>query len=157
MTGGDQGGVELEVSYRDADGWLAFGGGSATRVEAETSDGAGGTTTATATGAPTWTGAGGVSSPLVARRVHLSTEVQVIGPRSTRVPGERARAWVGWNAAVYVPSWHGLDVTVGARNLLGTRADVPAPEDDDRPVQGLTIGILPGEGRELYARLGYRY
>ena len=58
---------------------------------------------------------------------------------------------------MYVPSWHGLDVTVGARNLLGTRADVPAPEDDDRPVQGLTIGILPGEGRELYARLGYHY
>ncbi len=150
-------GVEVEASYRDADGWLAFGGGSYTRVRAETRDGTGATTTTTATGAPTWTGSGGVSTPLIARRFHVSTEVQVIGPRSSRAPGERTRTWIGWNAVLYLPSWHGLDATVGARNLLGIRADVPAPEDFDRPSADLTIGILPGEGRELYARLGYRY
>lgn len=150
-------GVEVEASYRDPDGWLAFGGGSYSRVEAETANPGGGTTTTTAIGAPTWTGSGGVSSPLLARRFHLSTEVQVVGPRSSRVETERTRTWVGWNLVLYLPSWHGLDATLGARNLLGTRADVPVPEDFDRPSQDLTIGILPGEGRELYARLGYRY
>ena len=141
-------GVEVEASYRDADGWLAFGGGSYTRVEAE-DDGV----TMTAIGAPTWTGSAGASTPLLAGRFHLSSELQVIGSRSTRTSA-RASAWVGWNAVVYLPGWHGLDVTVAGRNLLGTRQGVPAPEDYDRAD---TIGVLPGEGRELYARLGYRY
>ena len=146
-------GVELEASYRDADGWLGFGGGSYTRVEAASEED-GVTMTVTAIGAPTWTGSAGGSTPLLAGRFHLSSEVQVIGPRSTRTEA-RTRTWVGWNAVVYVPAWRGFDVTVAARNLLGTRAGVPAPEDYDR--DGVTIGVLPGEGRELYARVGYRY
>ncbi len=147
-------GVELEASYRDADGWLAFGGGAYSRVEATA---AGGGAATTAIGAPTWTGSAGASTPLVARRFHVSSEVQVIGPRATRVDGERTATWVGWNAVLYLPGWRGIDATVGVRNLLGTRAEVPAPEDFDRPGDGLTIGTLPGEGRELYARLGYHY
>ena len=96
----------------------------------------------------------GLSSPLLARRAHVSTEVQAIGARSTRVDGERADAFVAWNLAAYLPSVAGFDVTVGVRNLLGQREAVPAPEDYDR---GAAIATLPGEGRELYARLGYRY
>lgn len=139
-------GLELEASYRDADGWLAFGGGTLTRVE----DGDG----VTAIGAPSWVASAGLSSPLLARRAHVSTEVQAIGARSTRVDGERADAFVAWNLAAYLPSVAGFDVTVGVRNLLGQREAVPAPEDYDR---GAAIATLPGEGRELYARLGYRY
>ncbi|MBK7197545.1 MAG: TonB-dependent receptor, partial [Myxococcales bacterium] len=139
-------GLELEASYRDADGWLAFGGGTLTQVE----DGDG----ATAVGAPGWVASAGLSSPLVLRRAHLSTEVQAIGARSTRVDGVRADAFVAWNVVAYLPSIGGFDVTLGVRNLLGQREAVPAPEDYDRDDP---IATLPGEGRELYARLGYRY
>lgn len=142
-------GVEVEASYRDADGWLAFGGAAYSRVVDDEG--------ATAIGAPTWTGSGGLSTPLVAKRFHVSTELQLVGPRSTRIEDEETAVWVGWHAAVYVPGWHGFDATLGVRNLLGRRADVVAPEDYDRPSEDVTIGILPGEGRELYARLGYRY
>ena len=96
----------------------------------------------------------GLSSPLVLRRAHLSTEVQAIGARSTRVDGVRADAFVAWNVVAYLPSIGGFDVTLGVRNLLGQREAVPAPEDYDRDDP---IATLPGEGRELYARLGYRY
>ena len=152
-------GVEVEASYRDADGWLAFGGGSYARVTAADEDAAGMTITADAVGAPAWTGTAGVSTPLVAARVHLSTEVQVLGPRATRVDGARTDAWVGWNVIAYLPSWHGIDATLGVRNVLGTRKQVPAPEDFDRPNDDppVTLGDVPGEGRELYARLGIRY
>lgn len=139
-------GLELEASYRDADGWLAFGGGTLTQVE----DGDG----VTAIGAPGWVASAGLSSPLVLRRAHLSTEVQAIGARSTRVDGVRADPFVAWNVVAYVPSVAGFDVTLGVRNLLGRREAVPAPEDYDRADP---IATLPGEGRELYARLGYRY
>ncbi len=139
-------GLELEASYRDADGWLAFGGGALTQVE----DGDG----VTAIGAPGWVASAGLSSPLVLRRAHLSTEVQAIGARSTRVDGVRADAFVAWNVVAYLPSVAGFDVTLGVRNLLGQREAVPAPEDYDRDDP---IATLPGEGRELYARLGYRY
>lgn len=150
-------GVEVEASYRDADGWLAFGGGSYARVE-ETVEDEGMSGTRTPFGSPTWTAAGGLSTPLVARRLHLSTELQVVGPRPTRTGGE-TRTWIGWNAAVYLPSWRGIDATLGVRNLIGERAEVPAPEDFDRPNEEppVTLGALPGEGRELYARLGISY
>ncbi|HVV84971.1 MAG TPA: TonB-dependent receptor, partial [Kofleriaceae bacterium] len=157
-------GVEVEASYRDPDGWLAFGGGSYSRVTELQLDDAGGdgdgqgmTTRITAIGSPAWVGSGGVSTPLLFGRFHLSSEVQVIGSRSTRVDGERTKAWLGWNAVAYLPGWHGIDATLAVRNILGVRQEVPAPEDFDRPTEDLTIGLLPGEGRELYARLGYRY
>ncbi|MNC94611.1 hypothetical protein D3C83_115050 [compost metagenome] len=66
-----------------------------------------------------------------------------------------AAAFLGLSLAAYVPDVKGFDVTVGVRNLLGTREDVPAPEDFDR--DSTSVFILPGEGREVYARLGYRY
>ncbi|MBK9035678.1 MAG: TonB-dependent receptor [Myxococcales bacterium] len=139
-------GVEVEGSYRDADGWLGFGGATVTKVE----DGDG----ATAIGAPSWTAVAGGSSPLVAERFHISTEVHAIGARSTRTDGVTAAAFVMWNLVLYAPDLHGVDATVGVRNLLGTREEVPAPEDYDRDD---VVPVLPGEGREFYARLGYRY
>lgn len=142
-------GVEVEASYRDADGWLAFGGGAYAQVKDDTGT--------TAIGAPAVTGSLGLSTPLLMKRFHLSSEVQLIGPRTTRVEDDDTALWVGWNAALYLPSWRGFDATLGVRNLLGARPDIPAPEDYDRPSEDLTIGVLPGEGRELYARLGYRY
>ena len=139
-------GVELELSYRDAEGWMAFGGAMVAQVE----DGDG----VRAVGAPTWTAGGGVSSPLLASKFHLSSEAQAIGARTTRVEGENAAAYVLWNLTLYAPNLRGFDLTAGVRNLLGTREEVPAPEDYDRDD---VIPILPGEGREFYARLGYRY
>lgn len=142
-------GVEVEASYRDPDGWLAFGGAAYTRVV----DDAG----ATAPGSPPWSGSVGGSTPLLAKRFHLSSEVQVIGPRTTRDPARDTATWVGWNAALYLPGWRGFDATLGVRNLIGTRAQIPGPEDFDRDDGNVVLAILPGEGRELYARLGYRY
>ena len=139
-------GVELELSYRDADGWMAFGGAMVARVE----DG----DSVRAVGAPVWTAGGGVSSPLVASTFHVSSEAEAIGGRTTRVDGVNAAAYVLWNLTVYAPKLAGFDLTAGVRNLLGTREEVPAPEDYDRDD---VIPILPGEGREFYARLGYRY
>ena len=139
-------GVELEASYRDAEGWLGFGGAALTRVE----DGDG----VAAIGAPTWTAVAGGSSPLVAGRFHVSTEVHAIGARSTRVDGVTAAPFAMWNLVLYAPDLGGVDATLGVRNLLGTREEVPAAEDYDRDDP---VPILPGEGREFYARLGYRY
>ncbi|MEZ4402431.1 MAG: TonB-dependent receptor [Kofleriaceae bacterium] len=140
-------GLEVEATFRDADGWLGFGGAALTDV----TDGDG----ARAIGAPQWTGTLGLSTPALARRVHLSGEVHAIGARPTRADGVTAAPFALVNLVAYAPSLAGLDLTVGVRNLLGIREEVPAPEDYDRA--GLTVPRLPGEGRELYARLGYRF
>jgi outer membrane receptor protein involved in Fe transport len=140
-------GAEVEASYRDAEGWLGFVGGAVMKVE----DGDG----ARAIGAPRWTASAGASSRLLLGRFHVSTEALAIGERTTRVEGELAPAHVTWNLTLYAPSLGGFDATVGVRNLLGTREQVPAPEDYDRPSE--LVPTLPGDGRELYARLGYRY
>jgi iron complex outermembrane receptor protein len=142
-------GVELEGSYRSSAGWLAFGGGAYTEVE----DGDG----AEVPGAPELSAVLGVSSPLLADKVHVSGEADFMGPRPTRDDSgmTEAAAFLGVSLAAYAPDIKGFDVTLGVRNLLGTREDVPAPEDFDR--ESGSVFILPGEGREVYARLGYRY
>jgi len=145
-------GIEAEASWRDARGWLAYGGATWARVE-----GGGGAEVA---GAPALLGAGGVSTPLLARRVHLSTELQAIGPRPTRDPMTRAGGFVGWNVVAYLPDVRGFDVTVGVRNLIGRREPIPAPEDYDRTDDAgnpVLVPVLPGEGRELHARIGRRF
>jgi outer membrane receptor protein involved in Fe transport len=141
-------GAEVEGSYRSSSGWLAFGGGAFTKVE----DGDG----AAVAGAPQVTAVLGVSTPLLAEKVHLSGEGHVIGPRPTRDDTGmiEAKAFVGVSMAAYAPDINGFDFTLGVRNLIGTREEVPSPEDFDR---GSGVFILPGEGREVYARLGYRY
>ncbi len=140
-------GVEIEGSYRSSAGWLAFGGAAFTVVE----DGDG----EEVPGAPALQAVLGVSSPLLAERVHLSTETHVIGPRPTRDPMVETATFAGVSIVAYAPDLGGLDLTVGVRNLLGAREEVPAPEDFDR--ESGAINVLPGEGREVYARLGYRY
>ncbi len=142
-------GLELEASWRDARGWSAYGGGTLARI-----DGADGVEVP---GAPAITATLGVSTPRLRGHAHVSTELQLIGPRPTRDPDVDARAFVAWHAAVYAPSVHGVDVTVGARNLLGIREQVPSQEDYDRTDalgEAQLIPVLPGEGRELYVRVG---
>jgi hypothetical protein len=103
-------------------------------------------------GAPRVTASFGVSSPLLPGGWHASSELLMIGSRPNRDGAERSPAHVTWNAVVYLPSWRGFDLTVGARNLMGIREQVPAAEDFDR--EDITVGTVPGEGRELYVRLG---
>jgi iron complex outermembrane receptor protein len=145
-------GVEAEGSWRDVRGWLAFGGLAYTRVD----DGDGGDIA----GAPAIVASGGASTPLLWKRVHVSTELQVIGPRPTRDPMVEERAFVGWNLVAYAPDVHGFDLTIGVRNLIGRRERVPAPEDYDRTDElgdPVIVPVLPGEGRELHARIGRRF
>ena len=139
-------GLELEARYRDPRGWYAFTGANVSRLRDE-SDGR-------LAGAPAVTASLGVSTPPLPGGVSLSSELLFISERTTASSDAtlRASSHLTWNAAVVLPSWRGFDLTVGARNLLGGREDVPAAEDfstDEGPV-----GIVPGEGRELYVRLG---
>ncbi len=145
-------GVELEATYRTGSGWFAYGGGAYAQVTVPDA-------VDDALNAPTFTGAAGVSTPKLRDRVHLSTELLVMSSASTRADAGSG-AWAGWNAAIYVPDLRGLDLTIGARNLLGKRQPVVAPEDYDRPQDDGTtqvVPIVPGEGRELYARVGYTF
>jgi outer membrane receptor protein involved in Fe transport len=145
-------GVELEASVRTTNGWLLFAAASAQQVERE-----GGAEIAA--NAPRLVASAGASTPLLRRRVHLSTELVGLSRRRLR-DGTSADPWVGWNLCAYVPDYRGLDLTVGIRNTLGIREQVPAQEDYDR-TDGIAgdnpIYSIPGEGRELYARLGYKY
>jgi len=140
-------GVEVEASYVDALGFYAFASGAYSYV---TRDG----DPDKAQNAPRVVASAGVSSPRLFDVVHVSTELLVVGSRHTRDPATDAAAWAGWNVAVTVPDFHGFDLTVGVRNLLGTRQEVVAQPDYDRAVPAY---VLPGEGREIYARLGARY
>lgn len=158
-------GIEAEGSYRTASGWYGFGGGSYQQVGAKT------TMTELTFGdvpnAPAITAAVGVSTPKLGGLLHISTEAIVIGERATRPDvdtGARfdpAPAWLGWNANIYIPDIHKFDVTAGVRNILGKRDRVPAPGDydrfDDASMSTTTIPLVPGEGRELYVKVGYRY
>jgi outer membrane receptor protein involved in Fe transport len=117
--------------------------------------------------APALTGAVGVSTPAIGGRAHVSTELVYIGERPTRPDADTGNespespAWVNWNWTVYVPNVHGFDITAGVRNLIGKRDLVPAPGDYDRydatTSTTTTIPRVPGEGREVYVKVGYSY
>jgi hypothetical protein len=117
--------------------------------------------------APALTGAAGVSTPAIGGRAHVSTELVYIGERPTRPDADTGNespaspAWVNWNWTVYVPNVHGCDITAGVRNLIGKRDLVPAPGDYDRydatTSTTTTIPRVPGEGREVYVKVGYSY
>ena len=62
-------------------------------------------------------------------------ELELVGPRPTRDPAVTSATFVAWNAVIYVPDLHGFDLTVGVRNLLGVREEVPAQEDYDRETE----------------------
>jgi iron complex outermembrane receptor protein len=154
-------GVEAEASYRNSVGWYAFAGGAIAQVGTE--DASGTLQFDRVTNAPLVTAGAGVSTPRLWQRVHVSAEAVVLGERVTRAdgtgqPSPRSPAWAGLNLTAYAPNVRGFDVTAGVRNLLGTRDLVPAPPDYDRSVlETRTVARVPGEGRELYVKLGYSY
>ncbi len=154
-------GAEAEVSFRNRDGWYAFGGAAYTHVGTE--DATGRLVYGTVPNAPAITASGGISTPRLWGRAHVSAEAIVLGPRPTRPggngdPSPRSPAWVGANLTIYVPNVSGFDLTAGARNLIGTRDQIPAPGDYDRAMPDvLTVPRVPGEGRELYVKVGYAY
>jgi hypothetical protein len=73
----------------------------------------------------------------------------------------KAPQWLGVNATIYAPNVKGFDITAGVRNLIGKRVAVVAPGDydryDDATMTTTTIPVIPGEGRELYVKVGYSY
>jgi iron complex outermembrane receptor protein len=158
-------GVEAEASYRTAQGWYGFGGLSYQQVGAQTEGEA--LTFGDVPNAPAITGSLGISTPKLGGYAHISTEALLIGERPTRPDVDTgdaldpAPAWLGWNATIYVPDIHGFDITAGVRNIIGKRDRIVAPGDYDRydatTMTTTTIPLIPGEGREVYAKVGYRY
>jgi outer membrane receptor protein involved in Fe transport len=149
-------GLEVESSYRQADGWSGFAGACLSKVERNEGFEA-------PLNAPAVTLGGGVSTPRLFGRVHASVEAQLISARHTRDPMVDTAAWLGLDAALHAPSLWGLDVTLGVRNLLGTREQVPAQSDYDRvfeedgTLRNQLINTIPGAGRELFVRVGYEH
>jgi len=156
-------GVEVEASYRTSEGWYAFGGGAYAQV-------ASGETGAAieygdVVNAPKVTATGGVSTPRLYGYAHVSADAQFISRRRTR-PDAAGNAspssppWTGINATLYAPNLRGFDLTLGVRNILGTRDLQPAPGDYDRfPAMMPTVVVprIPAEGREVYVKVGYSY
>jgi outer membrane receptor protein involved in Fe transport len=149
-------GLELEASYRQADGWLGFAG--ATLAKIERNEGY-----EDPINAPAVTLTAGLSTPKLFGLVHASVDSQLVSSRNTRSTAETADTWLGLNAALHAPSLWGFDVTLGVRNILGTRDQVPAQSDYDRVFQDNGtlrdehINLLPGPGREFFLRAGYEY
>jgi outer membrane receptor protein involved in Fe transport len=161
-------GVEVEGSYRNTNGWYVFGGGAYAHVGTEETnpDGTVSLRYGSVPNAPALTASGGISTPKLFGRAHLSTEMIYIGSRPTRPDTDTGAAlpespgWLNWNWAVYVPDVHGFDVTAGVRNLIGKRDQIVAPGDYDRvnpDKTTTTIPSVPGEGREVYVKVGYNY
>jgi outer membrane receptor for ferrienterochelin and colicins len=147
-------GLEVETNYRDSSGWLGFVNATWADVKRDP-----GEFEFSAVNAPELTANLGVSSPLLFARVHASTELSYISSRHTRdeaVDPVVADPFLRWNVIFYAPSVGGFDITVGVRNLLGVREQIPAQSDYDRS-GGVKTYLVPGAGRELYARVGYRY
>lgn len=154
-------GVEGELSYRNSAGWYAFGSGALARVGTE--DDTGDLVYGDVPDAASVTATAGVSTPRLVDRVHVSSELTYIGRRPTRpaldgTGSPDAPGWLGWGVTLYAPNIGGFDVTVGLRNLLGKRDLLPAPGDYDRSMPtAAVIPRIPGEGREIFAKIGYAY
>jgi outer membrane receptor for ferrienterochelin and colicins len=154
-------GLEAEAAYRDARGFYAFAGAALTRVG--TADDTGALVFGEVPNAPAITASAGVSTPKLFGALHLSTEAVLIGERPTRPRADggaspRSPAWLGWSVVAYAPKIWGFDVTLGVRNALGRRELVPTAGDYDRSSNpDPVVPRVPGEGREIYARLGYSY
>jgi outer membrane receptor protein involved in Fe transport len=149
-------GLELESRYREAEGWSASAGACLSKVERNEGY-------EEPINAPAVTLGGGVSTPRLFGRAHASLDAQLISRRNTRDEMIDAGAWLGIGAAIHAPSLWGLDVTLGVRNLLGRREQVPAQSDYDRvseqdgTLRNAPIHTLPGAGRELFVRIGYEH
>jgi len=143
-------GGELEASYRDTRGWLASA--SLTLASVERNQGAD-----PAPNAPVVIAKLAGSTPLIAGLFHLSTELHFTGGRETRDPMRDAKAFFGWNVVLHLPSWNGVDATLAARNIIGTREEVPTSDEFDRDGGMTPLVVVPGEGRELFLRVGYSF
>ncbi len=110
--------------------------------------------------APVVVAQAGASSQLLADLFHLSAEVHYIGERGTQDEDVTVPAYVGVNVVAYAPDVRGFDITIGARNLAG-REEVPAQSDYNRSMTESSPRVevlrVPGPGRELFARAGYRF
>ncbi|HEY1814965.1 MAG TPA: TonB-dependent receptor [Kofleriaceae bacterium] len=170
-------GIEAEGSYRTSGGWYAFGGGTYAHVGE--GDQGSPVVFGNVVNAPALTASGGISTPKLFGVGHLSAELDYIGARETRslgtdadgndVPGPTSPAWFGLDATLYIPNIplrlgnhvSYFDFTAGVRNLIGTRDLVPAPQDYDRidpnAMTTTVVPQVPGEGRELFAKVGYAY
>ncbi len=143
-------GVEAEGTFRNSDGWFGFAGGSFAKVRSV--DGL------KVPNAPAVQASVGVSTPLIRKLAHVSTEVIVLGARPTQDPTITADLHTMWNASILVPSLGGFDISLTARNLLGVRQQVVAPQDYNRTIPLVRdISRVPGEGREVYLRVGFAF
>jgi len=159
-------GIEAEGSYRTSQGWYAFAGATYSRVGAA-EDPTAELTYGDVPNAPALVGSFGVSTPKLFDRVHVSAELLYIGERPTRPdtdsgdPLTPSPPWAGLNLAFYAPNISGFDITAGVRNLIGIRDHVVAAGDFDRydetTMTTTTVPYIPGEGRELYVKVGYSY
>ncbi len=156
-------GIEVEASYRNSAGWYGFGGGTVARV----GSGEAGAPIdyGEVVDAPQLTATLGISTPKLFERAHLSTELVYLSARHTRTDEAGAAlpdsaAWAGLNATIYVPDLKGFDLTAGVRNILGKRDEIPAPGDYDRfpeMMPAVTVAKIPGEGREVFVKVGYSH
>jgi len=155
-------GVEAEASYRTASGWYGFAGGALARI-GSTADPSSPLDYENTPDAARITASLGASTPRLFDYVHVSTELNLIGRRPTRndiddMPSPDSPAWFGWNVTLYVPKLAGFDFTLSARNLVGKHDQLPAPQDYDRETpEAVVIPRIPGEGREVYLKVGYAY
>jgi outer membrane receptor protein involved in Fe transport len=158
-------GVEVESTYRDLSGRAAFVNASVafTGRNCLDSDGFDNLLLDADKGncdarqnAPVVVAQVGVSSQLLAKLFHLSGEVLYIAERGTQDPDVEVPEYIGVNVAAYAPDVRGFDITVGARNLAG-REEVPAQSDYNRTMPRVEVLRVPGAGREVFARAGYRF
>jgi outer membrane receptor protein involved in Fe transport len=158
-------GVEVESTYRDVAGRSAFLNASVsfTGRNCLDSDGFDNLTLDQIKGncdarqnAPVLVAKAGASSQLLFEEVHLSSQVAYISERGTQDPDAPAPAYVGLDVIVYAPDLGGFDLTVGGRNLIG-REEVPAQSDYNRTTPRVELLRVPGPGREVFARMGYRF
>ena len=154
-------GIEAEATYRNSAGWYGFGGLAVARVGSAQSGGE--LAYGEVVNAPRVTGQVGASTPKLGDLAHVSLAAVYLSPRHTRTDENgdglpNSVRWLGLDATVYVPNVKGFDLTLGVRNLLGKRDEVPAPGDYDRfpdPDTTIVVPKIPGEGREFFVKVGY--
>lgn len=158
-------GLEVESTYRDLAGRAAYVNGALafTGRNCLDSDGFGNLLLDAKKGncderqnAPVLTAQIGASSQLLMELFHLSTELSYISARGTQVPNETVPAYVGLNVIAYAPNVRGFDVTLGGRNLIG-RETLPAQSDYNRSNPRVEVLSIPGAGREVFMRVGFKY
>jgi len=162
-------GLELESTYRDVEGRSAYASvafaGTASNcldeptifsnplLDLETSN------CARQRNAPVTIAKLGASSQLLLDTFHVSGELSYVSERVTQHDtdeDENVDPFYGLNVAVYVPDVNGFDVTVGGRNLI-MEETVPAQEDYNRTNPNIDVLSVPGPGREVFGRVGYRF